>query len=285
MANREAVAPHSGGTRSYWDALWYLVLFALALLCIAPFYMMFINATHENSAINSTFQMLPGKYLGRNWTNLTTVADIGKGLRNSAFISVLSTLGSVYISGLTAYGFAKYRFRLNGALFWVLLATMMLPSQLGIIGVFQLMHNLKLLDSHFALILPAMVNASAVFFIKQYTEGYFPDALMESGRIDGCSELRIFHQIALPIILPALATQAIFLFIGAWNNFIGPLVLLFSQDKFPMPLLVQQMAGTMAQDLGVIYLGVSISVLPILLAFVVLGRFILSGLTVGAVKG
>ena len=268
-----------------WDILGYLIIALLTLLCFAPFYMMFINATHENSLINSTFQVLPGRYLAHNYMRFTTVASVWRGLYNSAFIAVLTTLGAVYVSGLTAYGFAKYRFRLNGGLFWVLLATMMLPAQLGVIGVFQLMTSLKLLDSHFALIIPACANAGAVFFIRQYIIGYFPDSLMESGRIDGCGELRIFHQIGLPIIAPALATQAIFIFIGAWNNFIGPLILLFSASKFPMPILIQQMTGSMGQDMGVIYLGVSISVIPILLAFAVCSRFILRGLTVGAVKG
>ena len=108
---------------------------------------------------------------------------------------------------------------------------------------------------------------------------------MESGRIDGCGEFLVYHRIALPIISPALATQAIFLFVGSWNNFINPLVLMFSQAKFPMPLLVQQMSGTFNRDMGVIYLGVSISVLPILVAFAFLSRWILGGLTVGAVKG
>lgn len=270
---------------SVLDIACYILIILLVLLCTLPFYMMLVNATHENSAISSSFQILPGRYLAQNYQNLSTYADIGLGLRNSAFIAVISTIGAIYISGITAYGFAKYKFRFNAALFWVLLATMMLPAQLGVIGVFQLMSTLKLLDSHFALIIPAMVNASAVFFIRQYIEGYFPDSLMESGRIDGCGELRIYHQIALPIISPALATQAIFIFIGSWNNFIGPLILLFSQAKFPMPLLVQQMSGTMAKDLGVVYLGVSISVLPILIAFAICSRWILSGLMVGAIKG
>jgi len=108
---------------------------------------------------------------------------------------------------------------------------------------------------------------------------------MESGRIDGCGDFMIYHRIALPIISPALATQAIFLFVNSWNNFINPLVLMFSQSKFPMPLLVQQMSGTFNRDMGVIYLGISISVLPILFAFAFLSRWILGGLTVGAVKG
>lgn len=268
-----------------FDVLSGILLAVLTVLCVLPFYMMFINATHENAVINSSFQLLPGNYLARNYANMTSMINVWQGLRNSAFISVCVTVGAVYISALTAYGFAKYKFRLNGLLFWVLLATMMLPAQLGIVGVFQLMSSLNLLDNHFSLILPALVNASAVFFIRQYIEAYFPDALMESALIDGCSDAGIFHRIALPIISPALATQAIFLFVGSWNNFINPLVLLFTQEKFPMPLMVQQTSGTFNRDMGVIYLGVSISVLPILVAFAFFSRWILGGLTVGAVKG
>lgn len=268
-----------------FDILSYLLLILLTVLCVLPFYSMFVNATHENAVISSSFQLVPGRYLMANYERMVKMIDVGKGLINSAIIAVSTTLGAVYVSGITAYGFAKYRFKGRKALFWVLLATMMLPAQLGVIGVFQLMSTLKLLDNHLSLILPAMVNASAVFFIRQYIEGYFPDSLMESGRIDGCGEARIYHSIALPIITPALATQAIFIFVGSWNNFIGPLILLFSQSKFPMPLLIQQMTGTFKQDYGVVYLGVSISVLPILAAFTLCSRWILGGLTVGAVKG
>jgi len=283
--SKDDFRPSTVRSRSGWDVLGYLFLAVLAVLCVLPFYMMFVNATHENAVINSSFQVLPGKYLARNYRNMASMISVGRGLMNSALISVTATLGAVYISGITAYGFAMYKFRLNGLLFWVLLATMMLPAQLGIVGVFQLMNSLKLLDSYLSLILPAMVNASAVFFIRQYIEAYFPESLMESGRIDGCGDFMIYHRIALPIISPALATQAIFLFVGTWNNFINPLVLMFSQSKFPMPLLVQQMSGTFNRDMGVIYLGISISVLPILVAFAFLSRWILGGLTVGAVKG
>lgn len=282
---RDLLRPCGVKKRNVWDVLGYLILVVLAILCVLPFYMMFVNATHENAVINSSFQLLPGQHTAKNYLNMASMINIGQGLLNSALISVSATAGAVYVSGITAYGFAKYKFRLNGLLFWVLLATMMLPAQLGIVGVFQLMNALKLLDNHLSLILPAMVNASAVFFIRQYIEAYFPDSLMESGRIDGCGDFRIYHRIALPIISPALATQAIFLFVGAWNNFINPLVLMFNQAKFPMPLLVQQMSGTFNRDMGVIYLGVSISVLPILAAFAFLSRWILGGLTVGAVKG
>jgi len=269
-----------------WDFLAYILLIAITFICVVPFYSMFVNATLPSATITTSFRLIPGRHLLINYREIIGVVNVWRGMFNSVFISVLSVIGAVYLSGLTAYGFAKFRFKYNNALFWVLLATMMLPAHLGIIGVFQLMHGLNLLNSHFSLILPAAVNAAAVFFIRQYIEGYFPDSIMESGRIDGCSELRIFHQLALPIIRPALATQAIFIFVGSWNNFIGPLILLFDSEKFPLPVMIQQLNASFgARDFGAIYLGLTIAVIPILIFFIFCSQYVVKGLMMGSVKG
>jgi len=271
--------------RNIWNLFAYIMLAVLTIICVIPFLSMFINATLESAVITSSFRLIPGKFTVRNYTGLIVAVNAWAGLRNSLFISCMTMIGAVYMSGITAYGFAKYRFKHREKLFWVLLATMMLPAQLGIIGVFQLMMGFGLLNSHFAIILPAMVNASAVFFIRQYIEGYFPDSIMESARIDGCGELKIFHRIAVPIIMPALATQAIFIFVASWNNFIGPLILLFDNQKFTLPLMIQQTQSSVGlRDWGVMYFGLSFAVLPILIVFIFCSRFMVKGLVMGSLK-
>lgn len=263
----------------------YIFLILLTILCVVPFYNMIISCTHDNASLATTFQLLPGKQLMVNYKNLAANVNIWRGLFNSIFISVASTLITVYVGAMTAYGFSKYKFRFNKQLFWLVLATMMLPGQLGIIGYFQHMNNLNLLDNYTSILITCFAPPAMVFWNRQYIDSYVPDELIESARIDGCGEFRIFNRIIFPIIMPGVATQAIFTFVESWNSFVKPSLLLFSQDKFTLPILVQQMQGVYKTDYGTIYIGVTLSVIPILIIFVLCSRQILEGATAGAVKG
>ena len=269
----------------FFHALTYALLLCLAAICIIPFYNMIINCTHDNAALATSFQMLPGKSLWTNYHHLAANVNIWRGMFNSMFISCASTLITVYIGALTAYGFAKYKFRYNKQLFWMVLATMMLPGQLGIIGYFQLMNNIHMLDTYAALLVTCFAPPAMVFWNRQYIDSYVPDELIESARIDGCGELKIFNRIILPIIMPGVATQAIFTFVESWNAFVKPSILLFSQNKFTLPILVQQMQGVYKADYGTVYIGVTLSVVPILIIFSLCSKKILEGATAGAVKG
>ncbi len=265
--------------------LTYVVLIFLAIISVVPFYNMIIGCTHDNAALATSFQMLPGSHLMDNYKRLQDNVNIWRGLGNSIFISVTYTLISTYVGALTAYGFAKYKFRGNKVLFWIVLATMMLPGQLGIIGYFQEMNTLGLLDSYISIIMPSFATPVMVYWIRQYIDAYVPDELMESARIDGCNEFKIFNKIIFPVIIPGVATQAIFTFVSCWNSFVQPSILLFSQEKFTLPILVQQMQGVYKTDYGVIYLGVTLSVIPILLLFMFCSKKILESSMAGAVKG
>ena len=265
--------------------LTYVVLIFLAIISVVPFYNMIIGCTHDNAALATSFQMLPGSHLMDNYKRLQDNVNIWRGLGNSIFISVTYTLISTYVGALTAYGFAKYKFRGNRVLFWVVLATMMLPGQLGIIGYFQEMNTLGLLDSYISIIMPSFATPVMVYWIRQYIDAYVPDELMESARIDGCNEFKIFNKIIFPVIIPGVATQAIFTFVSCWNSFVQPSILLFSQEKFTLPILVQQMQGVYKTDYGVIYLGVTLSVSPILLLFIFCSKKIMESSMAGAVKG
>lgn len=265
--------------------LTYLFLIFLAVISILPFYSMIIGCTHDNAALATSFQLVPGKYLAANFERLNSNVNIFRGILNSLFIAVLYTAISTYVGALTAYGFAKYRFRGNRVLFWIVLGTMMLPGQLGIIGYFQLMNDIHLLDHFAALILPSFATPVMVYWNRQYIDAYVPDELIESARVDGCGELKIFNKIIFPVIIPGVATQAIFTFVQSWNTYVQPSILLFSQDKFTLPVLVQQMQGVYKTDYGVVYLGVTLSVIPILIMFMFCSKKILEISMAGAVKG
>ena len=265
--------------------LTYLFLIFLAVISILPFYSMIIGCTHDNAALATSVQLVPGKYLAANFERLNSNVNIFRGILNSLFIAVLYTAISTYVGALTAYGFAKYRFRGNRVLFWIVLGTMMLPGQLGIIGYFQLMNDIHLLDHFAALILPSFATPVMVYWNRQYIDAYVPDELIESARVDGCGELKIFNKIIFPVIIPGVATQAIFTFVQSWNTYVQPSILLFSQDKFTLPVLVQQMQGVYKTDYGVVYLGVTLSVIPILIMFMFCSKKILESSMAGAVKG
>ena len=263
----------------------YLALAILAILCFLPFYIMIINATHTNSEIATTLSLKPGTAFMANYNRLLQSQPIWRGLLNSLIIASSVTVVSGYFSALTAYGFSKFKFKGNTILFWILLATMMIPTQLGMIGLFQLVKNLNLLDSYWPLIVPSIASPAAVFFIKGYTDGAVSNSLIEAARIDGCSEFRIFNSIVLPLIFPSVATMSIFTFISTWNNFLIPLILLFDPKKFTLPIMVMLARGTYQTEYGAVFAGIAISIVPIMIAFIFLSKKIVGGLTIGGVKG
>lgn len=211
----------------------YGFMILLTIISFMPFYIMIINSTRSNLDILNGLSLLPGKSLGENYEIMMKQLNIWRGFRNSLTISVPFTILSAYFGALTAYGFAVYNFKGKKFAFAFVLGTMMIPQQLGLIGYFELNNKLGLLDTYIPLIIPAITNTMTIFFIKQYVEQSLSKSLVEAARIDGASEIAIFHRIALPIMVPAIATQSIFNFVGSWNNYISPLVLLFSEEKYP----------------------------------------------------
>ncbi|MBN2619309.1 MAG: carbohydrate ABC transporter permease [Spirochaetales bacterium] len=265
--------------------LLYAFLIIMAIICIVPFYMMIINATRSNTEISQNIWLTPGDQLLINYKIIQGKVNIWKGFINSVIIAVPAVLLSAFFSTLTAYGFAKFQFKGKNLLFWFVLGTMMIPQQLGLIGFYDLCVNLRLIDSFLPLILPNIANAAMVFFIKSYIESSIPDSLIEAGLIDGASEFFIFNKIIIPLSMPSIATMSIFTFINKWNDLINPLVLLNTSTKFPMPIIVSNIRGLYEANFGAIYLGVAISVTPILIVVITFAKQLMSGLTVGAVKG
>lgn len=265
--------------------LLYTFLIILAALAVIPFYMMVINSTHTTVEISQKVWVTPGRALLDNYQIIQGKVNIWQGFFASTVISVPSVILSAFFSALTAYGFAKFKFKFKEALFWLILATMMVPQQLGLIGYYDLCVQLGLIDSFLPLIVPSAANAAMVFFIRAYIQSSISDSLIEAAIIDGAGELYIFLRIIFPLALPSIATMSIFTFISKWNDLIGPLVLLNSAKKFPMPVVVSNIRGLYEMNFGAIYLGVTISVIPILLVVIIFSKQIISGLTVGAVKG
>jgi len=265
--------------------LLYTLLIILAVLAIIPFYMMVINSTHTNVEISKSLWLTPGTAIIDNYKIIQGKVNIWRGFMSSAIIAVPSVILSAFFSALTAYGFAKFNFKGKEAFFWVILATMMVPQQLGLIGYYDLCVQLGLIDSFLPLILPTAANAAMVFFVRAYIQSSIPDSLIEAAIIDGAGEFYIFIRIIFPLALPSIGTMSIFTFINKWNDLITPMVLLNSAKKFPMPVVVSNIRGLYETNFGAIYLGVTISVIPILLVVVFFSRSIISGLTVGAVKG
>ncbi|MGL5124697.1 MAG: carbohydrate ABC transporter permease [Fusobacteriaceae bacterium] len=264
----------------------YVTLGIIAIICILPFYMVMINATRSSQEIISGFSFTPGKSLMQNWRQIGVYFDLIRGMKNSLFLSVSITFLVSYFSALTAYGFTVYEFKGKNIILGSILGLMMVPSQLGLIGFYELIINMGLLDSYIPLIVPAIASPFAVFFLRQYLISVLPMAIIEAARIDGAGEIQIFHKIAIPIMLPGIATNAIFTFIGSWNSYLLPLIILLSPEKFTLPLLMGYLKGAVdiTLNMGASYLAIATSILPIMLAFIFFSKYIISSVSAGAVK-
>lgn len=263
----------------------YTLLIGLSLLCLIPFYSMIIASTHDSNAISTRLLLLPSDQFTTNYNQLIDIVNIWRGFLHSLYITVTSVALALYFSALAAYGFAKYAFRFRTELFAFVLATMMIPGQLGIIGFFKFMGTLDLLNTYWPLILPSVANAFAIFFLRQVCDSSVPDELLEAARLDGASEFAIFHRMVLPLLGPSIAALAIFLFISKWNSFLEPLIIIFNDEKQTLPVMVALTKGQFRTDYGAQYVGVVVSVIPIVVIFALASRRIISGVTVGALKG
>ncbi|MDR2702557.1 MAG: carbohydrate ABC transporter permease [Spirochaetaceae bacterium] len=264
----------------------HIIMIILGLIAVVPIYLLLINATRSTEQINAGISLFPGGNTMYNWKILTGRGfQIWQGFGNSVFISVSTTVLSVYFSAMTAYGLHVYRFKGRKVLWTVILIIIMLPATLSIIGFYQFVSLMKLRNSYLPLIIPSIAAAGTVLFLRQYMMSALSKELIDAARIDGAGEYSIFNMIVMPIMLPALAAQSIFTFVGSWNNFITPFILISSEKKYTLPMLVQSLRGNIYRaEYGAIYLGISISLVPILIFYIFMSKFIISGLTMGSIK-
>ncbi len=264
----------------------YVLMVLFALIAIVPVYVMLINATRTNEQINLGLSLIPGSAALENWGILTSRGfQIFQGFWNSAFLALSTTVIGVYFSAMTAYGLHVYKFKGRNFLWGVILVTIMIPGSLSFIGFYQFVARMKLLDSYIPLIVPAIASAGTILFLHQYFDSVLSMDLIEASRIDGAGEYATFHIVILPVIIPAIATQCIFSFVGSWNNFMGPFVLLSDMKKYTLPMLVQMLRTDIYRtEFGAIYLGIAVSLIPILVFYAFMSRYIISGIMMGSVK-
>jgi len=264
----------------------YVVMIFLGLLALVPIYLMLVNATRTNAQINEGISLIPGMNVAYNWHALTSRQfQISQGFFNSLFLAVSTMVVSVYFSAMTAYGLHVYKFKGRNFLWGLILLVMMIPPSLGFIGFYQFVAKLKLLDSYIPIVIPTIAAAATVLFLRQYLASILSFDLLDAARIDGAGEFRTFNTIIFPIITPAIATQCIFSFVGSWNNFFTPFVLISSTKKYTLPMLVQMLRGDIYRtEYGGIYLGIAVSIVPIIIFYSFMSRYIISGLTMGSVK-
>lgn len=264
----------------------YVLLILLGAACLFPFLLMIVNATRSGVEITRSFTLIPSNHIKENWEVVFSYFNLFKGMWNSLLVAVPATLFTAYFSALTAYGLAMYQFKGNKLIFTTILVFMMIPGQLGLIGFYNLCTKLHLVNSYIPLVIPAIAAPGTVFFLRQYVLSVLPPSLIEAARIDGAGELYSFHRIVLPVMSPGIATMSIMAFIGNWNSYLTPMIILNKNDKFTLPVMMATLRAStdIQSSQGAIYLAVAISVIPILIVFCFCSKYIISSISTGSVK-
>ena len=268
-----------------------VVCVIFCILALGPFLLLIMNATRSSEAIKSGISLIPSGHLIENWKNLLAKQNgmqitLQKAALNSLTITVPGTFLAVYFSSMTAYGIYVYDFKFKKFAWAFIMAIMMVPSQISIIGFYRFMLDLKLVDTYIPLIIPAIASPAVVFFMKQYMESTLSIEMIEAARIDGSREWHTFNRIIIPIMKPAVATQAIFQFIAQWNNLFTPTILLTTDSKKTLPMFVQLLSSNQFRtDYGVVYVGLFVTIIPLVVVYLVLSKYIVAGVALGGVKG
>lgn len=266
----------------------HVVLIILSFMCLFFFYVLIVNASHSHAELQKGFSALPGKYF---WKNLVNVANDGsfpmfRGILNSIIVSGCSAVLCTYFSSLTAYGLYAYDFKARNVAFTFIMAILVMPTQVTAMGFLRLITKMGLYDSLLPLIIPSVASPAVFYFMYSYLQSSLPMSLVEAARIDGSGEFRTFNSIVLPIMKPAIAVQAIFTFVGSWNNYFVPALVIQSKSKMTVPILIATLRGAdyMNFDMGKIYMMITVAIVPIIIVYLLLSKFIIAGVTLGGVK-
>ena len=266
----------------------YTVLILITFFCLIWFYILFVNATRSHGELTRGFTPIPSTHLMENWTNLINgTLPVVKGMFNSIFVAFCSAALCVYFSTLTAYAIHAYDFKAKKFMAAFILAVMMIPTQVTALGFLQLIGKMKMDDTFTPLIVPAIAAPVTYFYMKQYMESTLPLAIIEAARIDGSGEFRAFNSIVLPMMKPAIAVQAIFTFVTSWNNYFTPALVLHTDTKKTLPILIAQLRGAdfLKFDMGQVYMMIAFSIFPVIVVYLLLSKFIVGGVALGGVKG
>ncbi len=268
---------------SRWSA--YALVMVGALIMLAPFYFMFVFATHSRSAI---FSLPPPLWFGPdlldNLQILTSRLPFWRNLGWSVYVALASTALTLLFCSMGGYAFALMEFRGKQVLFGLVMGTMLLPSFMNMIPTFMIMDALGWIDEHRALYIPGAASAFGIFLMRQFAASAIPRELIEAARMDGCGEFSIYWRIVLPLLKPALGTLGLITFISSWNNFIGPLIVMRSADNYTLPLALRSLQSPVNTEWGALMAGSAIATIPLLILFAFSSRQLIAGLTSGAVK-
>ncbi|GAA4096291.1 carbohydrate ABC transporter permease [Actinomadura miaoliensis] len=277
-----------GRMRGLWDAspLTYITLVAALALSIFPIYWMIIVATRGNEVVGAVPPpMTPGGNFGDNVGRLFDNPDayFAKGLVNSAIVSSVVTISTVFFASLAGFAFAKLRFRGKNALLLVIIATMMIPVQMGIIPLYMIMVELGWQNRLQAVIVPFLVTGFGVFMMRQYADQAVPDELIEAARVDGCTTFGLYWRVVLPALRPAAGVLGLFTFMQTWNEFMWPLAVLNPENP-TVQLSINNLANAYFKDYTLMFAGTTLAILPLLIVFILFGRQIIGGIMEGAIK-
>lgn len=267
----------------------YAILIFLSVICLFSFYMLFVNASRTHADLQGGFQLLPDTNFFNNLKNawMDDSINIPRGMFNSFLVAALSAVLTTYFSALTAYAIHAYDFKLKKAAFTFIMAVMVIPPQVSAVGFYQMCVKLGWTNSYLPLILPGIAAPVVFFYMKQYMESVLPMEIIDAARVDGCGEFRTFNTIILPMVKPALAVQLIFSFVASWNNYFMPALLLDKAEIKTVPLMIAQLrsADYSKFDMGKVYMFILLAILPVMLVYFCLSKFIIKGVTAGSVKG
>ena len=269
-------------------AIAYVSLTVISFLCLFWFYVLFINATRSHSELTMGFTAIPSTHFLENWNNILHGSlPIFQGMINSFIVATSSAALTTYFSAMTAYAIHAYNFKGKKFIFTFILMIMMIPTQINALGFIQLVSKMKLENSFIPLIIPSIAAPVTFFYLKQYMESALPLSLIEAARIDGSGEFRTFNRIVLPLMKPAMAVQAIFSFVGSWNNYFAPALILHDNEKKTLPILIAQLRGAdfLKFDMGQVYMMIAFSIFPVIVVYLVLSKHIVAGVAMGSVKG
>jgi multiple sugar transport system permease protein len=259
-------------------------LAAAALLTIAPLlWMLSVSFMHSGEASSFPPPLLPSDPTLEHYRALITQGGIGRQFLNSLGLACAATLLSVSFNTLAGYAFAKLHFAGRERIFSVLIAALVIPGQVAMLPLFLMLKSMGLVNTYAGVLIPSLAGIFGIFLVRQYARG-IPDELMEAARMDGAGEFRIFFSVVLPLLTPVLATLAVFAFLGSWNDFMWPLIVLTEGELQTLPVAIASLSREHVQDSELMMAGAVITVLPVLALFLVLQRYYLQGLTMGGVK-
>ena len=280
----EPVAARNPAARVVAKAVLYGLLVGGAVIALVPTLWMIaasFMATGEANSFPPHF--LPHAPTLDHYRTLFSRLSLGRYLANSAFVAMTVTVLSLAVNSLAGYALAKLRFKGRDRLFRALALGLVIPVQVSMLPLFLLMKTLHLVNTYWGVIIPGMASIFGIFLIRQYALG-IPEDLLDAARMDGASEMRIYRSVVLPVIAPILSTLAIWTFLATWNDFMWPLIILSDDRRFTLPVALAALSGEHVQDTELMMAGSVVTVLPVLLAFLILQRYYVAGIMVGSVK-